>query len=220
MQPVNSIVANVAVGRGANGVSYDSGTGEVSVTNSLDNTTSVISDSSNSVVTTIPVGSGPGGIAYDSGNREILVMNYNGNTMSVISDSNNTVVATIGVGRAPYGVAYDSGKGEIFVTNSLDNTVSVISPTVVTGTTSGTTVATSQPSAGGLTLSEGVIAAVVAIIFLVLVVVAGMRLIWKKGRSKSISPSNSGSSTNRFCSNCGAPTSTGGGFCSKCGKVL
>jgi YVTN family beta-propeller protein len=121
------------------GVAYDSGKGEIFVTNNYDNTVSVISDTDNTVVATIPVGKGPYGVAYDSGKSEVFVTNNYDNTTSVISDSNNTVVAIIPV-EAPYGVAYDSGKSETFVTNTLfepsllnpttnfiSNTVSVIS---------------------------------------------------------------------------------------------
>ena len=120
--PSPAVVANVHVGNYPFGVAYDSGKGEIFVTNLNDDTVSVISDSDNTVVATIPVGEGPYGVAYDSGKSEIFVTNNYDNTTSVISDSDNTVVATIPV-EAPFGVAYDSGKSEIFVTNTLLNLV-------------------------------------------------------------------------------------------------
>ena len=48
-------------------VAYDSGKGEIFVTNNGGNNVSVISDSSNRVVASIPVGYAPDGVAYDSG---------------------------------------------------------------------------------------------------------------------------------------------------------
>ena len=116
------------------GVAYDSGKGEVFVTDSNcpsyppcgQGNVSVISDGTNKVVATIPVGSWPGGVAYDSGKGEVFVANFGSNNVSVISDASIRVVATIPVGIDPSGVAYDSGKGEVFVTSEY-NSVSVIS---------------------------------------------------------------------------------------------
>src|SRR5438445_689575 len=122
-----TVVATVPVGQSPTGVAYDSGTGEVFVTNIGGDTVSVISDVTNTVVATVPVGSGPTGVAYDSGTGEVFVTNLLGNTVSVISDVTNTVVATVPVGTSPTGVAYDSGTGEVFVANVGGNTVSVIS---------------------------------------------------------------------------------------------
>jgi YVTN family beta-propeller protein len=110
-------------------VAYDSGKGEVFVTNQAynGNYVSVISDATNAVVASIPVGASPWGMAYDSGNGELYVANDGAQTVSVISDSSNSVVATIPVEDHPFGVAYDSGKGEIFEANFDSGTVSVIS---------------------------------------------------------------------------------------------
>jgi len=107
-------------------VAYDSGKGEVFVTDFGADSVSVISDASNSVVATVPVGHFPDRIAYDSGKGEVFVTNVGDNTVSVISDTSDTVVATVAVGTYPYGIAYDSGKGEVFVTNYDSNTTSVI----------------------------------------------------------------------------------------------
>jgi YVTN family beta-propeller protein len=133
--PSSAVVANVHVGNYPFGVAYDSGKGEIFVTNIYDDTVSVISDSSNDVIATVPVGVDPQGLAYDSGKSEVFVANLASNqatsgVVSVISDSNNTVVATVPVGYAPNGVTYDSGKSEIFVTNTFYNMAGYISNTV------------------------------------------------------------------------------------------
>jgi len=124
-----SIVATVSVGDYPQGVAYDSSKGEVFVSNSQNNTISVISDANNTVIATVDVGAWPRFVAYDSSKGEVFVANSQNNTISVISDANNTVVAAINVGRNPVGVAYDSSKGEVFVSNADDNTVSVTSET-------------------------------------------------------------------------------------------
>jgi YVTN family beta-propeller protein/parallel beta-helix repeat protein len=121
------VTGTIPVGTNPFGIAYDSGKGEVFVTNYGSNTVSVISDSTNAVVATVSVGTEPFGVAYDSGKGEVFVTNYGSTSVSVISDSANTVVATVFVGSIPLGVAYDSGKGEIFVANEGSSTVSVIS---------------------------------------------------------------------------------------------
>jgi YVTN family beta-propeller protein len=122
-----AIPPTISVGSSPEYVAYDSGMGEIFVTNEGDNSVSVISDSSNSVVATIPVGEYPTGVVYDLAKGEIFVSNGGANTVSVISDSTNAVIATIDVGASPKCGAYDPAKGEIFVPNFDGNTVSVIS---------------------------------------------------------------------------------------------
>jgi YVTN family beta-propeller protein len=124
------------------GIAYDSGKGEIFVTNSGNGIVYVISDATNTIIKTVTVGSGPVGIAYDSAKGEMFVANISDNTVSVIRDSDNAVIATIPVINGPYGVAYDSGMHEIFVTNFSYNTVSIISDasnTVVATVTTATT---------------------------------------------------------------------------------
>jgi YVTN family beta-propeller protein len=134
-----SPIITIPVGQYPTSVAYDSGKGEVFVTNSYCfpggscglGSVSIISDANNTVVATVPVGSNPTSVAYDSSKGEVFVANTGAqtdpwNNVSVISDTTNTVVATIQVGESPSGVAYDSGKGEIFVANSNSNNVSVI----------------------------------------------------------------------------------------------
>jgi len=122
----NNFTHQIPVGSHPAGVAYDSGKGEVFVSNTYDGTVSAISDITNTVVATIPVGSA-NNIAYDSGKGEVFVTGTG--TVSVISDATNTVVATIPIEAEPIGIAYDSGKSEIFVTTYADNgdMVSVIS---------------------------------------------------------------------------------------------
>src|SRR3989441_11858821 len=82
-------------------VAYDSGKGELFVTNS--NSVSVISDATNAVVASIPVGSGA--VAYASGNGERLVSDTGSDSGSVISDATDAVVASIPEGGGPGGGA-------------------------------------------------------------------------------------------------------------------
>ncbi len=131
----NSLLATVTVGNGPYGAAYDSGKGEVFVTDSAGYLTtnstayivSIISDTTDKVVANVSVAKDPYGVAYDSAKGEVFVTSVHGDEVFVISDATNKVVATVPVGTAPYGIAYDSNKGELFVTNNDNDTVSVIS---------------------------------------------------------------------------------------------
>jgi YVTN family beta-propeller protein len=119
-------------------LAYDPAKGEIFAANFLNNTVSVISDSSNSLVATVKVGAEPVALAYDPARGEVFVANNNASSVSVISDTNNTVVATVTASPNPQSIAYDSGRGEIFVNGfygclsscvSRQPTISVISDT-------------------------------------------------------------------------------------------
>ena len=125
-----SVVATVGVQAFPEGVGYNSGNGDIYVTNARSDSVSVISGTS--VVATIGVGTNPVGVAYDSGNGDIYVTNTNSGSVSVISGT--SVVATVTVGASPEGVGYDSGNGYVYVTNFGSNSVSVISDTSVVAT--------------------------------------------------------------------------------------
>ena len=98
----------------------------VYVTNSGDNTVSVISTATNTVVATVPVGSGPSGVAITPNGAFAYVFNVNDNTVSVISTATNSVVATVPVGSGPSGVAITPNGAFAYVGNQNDNTASVI----------------------------------------------------------------------------------------------
>ena len=126
----NSVVGTIQVGDDSDlphdNVAYDSGRGEIYVSN-LDGTVSIISDENNTVVQTISpyfgcCGSGGqsysaelGAIAYDSAKGELFVTHPYSNFVSVISDSTNKNDVGITVAAGPSAIAYDFGKGEIFV---------------------------------------------------------------------------------------------------------
>ena len=94
------------------------------VTNSNDNTVSVIDTATNSV-TTVPVGSGPSAVAVTPNGRFAYVVNTLGNNVSVISAASNTVVATVPVGSFPQGIAMRP-DGFAYVTNFSSSNISVI----------------------------------------------------------------------------------------------
>ncbi|QVK21769.1 YncE family protein [Mycoplasmatota bacterium] len=98
----------------------------VYVTNSSDDTVSVIQISDNSVVDTIAVGNVPNGIVITPNGEIVYVTNIIDDNISVIQTSDNTVVDTITVGNSPHNVAITPDGKYIYVTNLGGNTVSVI----------------------------------------------------------------------------------------------
>ena len=68
------------------------------ITNSDDNTVSVINVATNTVTATITVGTDPYGVSVSPDGSKVYVANYSSNTVSVINTATNTVSATITVG--------------------------------------------------------------------------------------------------------------------------
>jgi YVTN family beta-propeller protein len=99
------------------------------ITNSNDNTVSVINTATNTVVgLPINVGARPGGVAVTPDGSKVFVANSSSNTVSVIVTAAGTVVATIPVGVRPRGVAVTPDGSKVYVANFNDSTVSVIDP--------------------------------------------------------------------------------------------
>jgi YVTN family beta-propeller protein len=128
-QPQCKVTVNTITGLGNApfGIAYDSVNERIYVTNSDDNTVSVIDITTNTVIDTIPIGVVPFDIAYSPDNQRMYVTNGGYSIVSVINTTTNTVEPTpITVGSAPYGIAYDLVSDRMYVANSLDETVSVI----------------------------------------------------------------------------------------------
>ena len=102
------------------------------ITNSGDNTVSVINVAKDSVINTIAVGDVPYGLSISP--TIVYVVNYYSNTVSVISSITNKVIATIRVGKWPFGVAVSDDGSKAYVTNSDSSTVSVINTATNTAT--------------------------------------------------------------------------------------
>src|SRR5687768_5982665 len=106
------------------------------VTNSNDNTVSVIDTATASVIATVPVGLSPTAVAVTPDGRFAYVANTLGNTVSVISAASNTVIATVPVGSFPTGIAMNPNGAFAYVTSFLSSNISVIDTatnTVVAG---------------------------------------------------------------------------------------
>lgn len=96
------------------------------ISNSGDNTVSVIDMSANSVTKTVSVGKKPYGVAVHPEGTYAYVANFGSHSVSVINTAKYTVAGTISVGTNPYGIAVNPAATFAYVTNYSDNTVSVI----------------------------------------------------------------------------------------------
>ena len=119
--PVGNTPANAGGVGGPIGLAYDSGTGQVFVTDcyGTDDNVSVISDTTDKVVATVSVGEIPLGAVYDPGTHQVFVFNNQpkdnpASTTSVISDVTDKVVATISTPGGTYEASYDSGTAQVF----------------------------------------------------------------------------------------------------------
>ena len=96
------------------------------VTNSHDNTVSVIDTATASVITTVPVGSSPDEVAVTPNGRFVYVANQLGNTVSVIDAASNTVIATVPVAVFPGDIDIAPNGAFAYVTSSPADSISVI----------------------------------------------------------------------------------------------
>ncbi|RPJ72889.1 MAG: YncE family protein, partial [Alphaproteobacteria bacterium] len=115
------------------------------ITNSGNNTVSVIDTATDTVTATVPVGTNPFGVAVSPDGSKVYVANsgsdpsYEG-TVSVINTTTNTVTATVNnVGTNPVGVSVVPDGTKVYVANSgsdpsYEGTVSVINTTTNTVT--------------------------------------------------------------------------------------
>jgi len=97
------------------------------ITNSTDNSVSVLDLSSNTVVgAPIPVGSNPWRATLDPSGEFVYVSCRGADSISVIRTSDNTVVDTIPVGSNPSGLAFTPDGNFAYVGNMDDDNVMVI----------------------------------------------------------------------------------------------
>ena len=101
----------------------------VLVTNSGDDTVSVVSAATYEEVRTIPVGENPRGIAISPTQAVAYVTNAGSDSVSVIELDTNTVIDTIDVGNTPVGVAFTPDGRRAYVVNADQDRVSVINTT-------------------------------------------------------------------------------------------
>jgi len=101
------------------------------ITNSGDNTVSVIDTATNKVTAMIPVGSHPMGVAVTLDGKRVYVTNHevgnpSNNTFLIIDTATNKITDAVPVGEVPFGVAVTLDGKNVYVTNLDDKTVSVI----------------------------------------------------------------------------------------------
>ena len=102
------------------------------ITNTGNNTVSVIDTATNTVTATIPVGTDPFGVGVSPDGSRVYVANGQpSNSVSVIdtnpsSPSFNTVIVTVAVGRDAEGLAVSPDGTRVYVANSEASSVSVI----------------------------------------------------------------------------------------------
>jgi YVTN family beta-propeller protein len=100
------------------------------ITNTGNNTVSVINTATNTVTATIAVGLHPIGVAVTPDGSKVYVANDYSNTVSVIDTASNTVTATIPVSVSPIGVAVTPDGSKVYVASyTATFTVSVIDTT-------------------------------------------------------------------------------------------
>ena len=105
-------------------------TNRVYVSNSVDDTLSVIDGNTNKVIDTILVGNTPRGISIDETSNQIYLTNYGDNSLSVIDGTTDKQLFNLAVGLQPHFSAYDVQNNRLYVASDAGASVSVIADVV------------------------------------------------------------------------------------------
>lgn len=118
--------SEIEVGRHPAHVVVDSQGKFIYVSNSEDDTVSVVDAAQKKVVNTVKTGKFPHGLRISPDGREIYVANTGDGTVSVIGTSEQKEIARIPVGKAPVQVGFTPDGSRVFVSLRDENSVAVI----------------------------------------------------------------------------------------------
>ena len=140
----DDVLGTVAAGNRPQGVAYAQDKMLMYVTNSIDDTVTILDTAGGAdntvgtpddVLGTVAVGDSPLGVAYAQDKMLMYVTNVLDNTVTILDTAggaDNTVgtpddvLGTVAVGDSPRNVAYAQDKMLMYVTNALDNTVTIL----------------------------------------------------------------------------------------------
>ncbi len=123
----NTVVATVGVGTAPMNAAVSPDLQRVYVTNSQDDTVSVIDTDSNQVIgSPIAVGDGPYAAAVSPDGQVLYVTNTTDATVSVVDLASGTVVHTIAVDYWPTSVVFNAAGTKAYTVNQYGDSVSVI----------------------------------------------------------------------------------------------
>ena len=120
----NAVTANVTVGNGPYGMSFNTSGSRAYVTAS--GAVYVIDTGSDTVVDTITGFSNPSGTATNADGSTLYVSDYDTNSVDLVNTATHTI-SSIPVGANPYALVANPDGSAIYVANRSSNTVSVIS---------------------------------------------------------------------------------------------
>jgi len=120
------VVDTIRVGVGATGVALSPDGELLYVTNSAENTVSVVRTDGDSVIATVAVGQGPEAVAVTPSGEYVYVANRAGNDVSVIRASDNAVVDTLPANYEPVDMAFSPDGKYLYIAIRRENDVLVI----------------------------------------------------------------------------------------------
>jgi len=124
--PVFSLeIIPINVGANPWAISINPTTNKIYVTNSGNDTVSVI-DGKTNTVKFLTVGQNPTGIVVNPFTNLAYVSKFSSNSISVINGTTDTVIADIPVGKLPDLLGLDAVSNKIYVPNSAEKSVSII----------------------------------------------------------------------------------------------
>lgn len=126
----NSLAGHVAIGKGLHKIAFAADSRSVFLTNSADNTVSIIDTAEMRKAADLKVGQTPVALAFGSASRLLYVAGINAEFIAVIDADARKAVAEIPVRKGIVALAFEQGGRFALAVNQLENTVTVIDSAV------------------------------------------------------------------------------------------
>ncbi len=149
--PKTTVLGSYAVSSAGAGITFDSSTNSIWVTNGGTNNVTKINPTTGATIGTYAVGAGPFAIAFDPSTNSIWTANFGGGTgttVTKISAATGALIGTYTVGTGPYAIAFDPSTNSIWTANYGTSNVTKLS--AATGALIGTYAAAGTTYANGI----------------------------------------------------------------------
>ena len=112
-----SVITNITVGGGPNGIAFHGTQPLVYVSNSTSGTITVINTNTNTVTATLTTGGRPQGLGFSRNYEELYVANETLARLEIWNTATGTKTADVALGGQPFGVAVSRDDKQVWVTD-------------------------------------------------------------------------------------------------------
>jgi YVTN family beta-propeller protein len=121
-----SILGNIPLAGGAQGVELNTATNRLYVAVGTLNQLVAIDGATNSTLGMLTVGGGPSAVAVNSSTNRVYVASSIANSVTVVDGGTNTIVATVAGLAGPAGLDVNPATGRVYVANYASGSVAIV----------------------------------------------------------------------------------------------